>query len=85
MPIYYYEDKLTGYSIDVLRSFDEYTVEPTDEELPESERGKEREWHRLLTKAPTVTRARGFGRKGYWIQLLIGAGAVCARYLDIIA
>lgn len=66
MPLYYWEDKNTGYGIEILRSFDEYKDEPKDSELPAEERGKKREWVRLLKGAPQVTRAPGFGKKGYW-------------------
>jgi hypothetical protein len=64
--MYYWEDKNTGYGIDVLRSFKDYQQPPEESELPEEERGKERDWKRLLNSTPTVTRAPGFGRKGHW-------------------
>ena len=43
-----YHDKLTEYEIEVIRSFAEYELVPMDEELPEAERGKVRDWERRL-------------------------------------
>lgn len=66
MPMYYWEDENTSYGIDVLRTFNDYEIPPKESELPPEERGKKRDWKRLLKKAPEVTRAPGFGRKGHW-------------------
>lgn len=48
MPIYMYHSKTTDFSIEVIRSFDEFETPPTDEELPETQRGIQHEWERLL-------------------------------------
>lgn len=33
MPIYLYRDKISGYEIEVVRSFDEYEIPPREEEI----------------------------------------------------
>ena len=66
MPIYNYHDKKTGYEIEVLRDFKNYEDIPTDEELPEEERGKSRDWERRIGAGVRVTKALGFGSKGNW-------------------
>ena len=67
MPMYYWEDKKTGYGIEVIRKFDDYKQPPEESELPKEEQGKAREWQRLLKKAPGVTKSRNWGPgKGYW-------------------
>lgn len=48
MPYYPWQCQKTGLEIEVLRSFDDYQNPPTDDELPEDERGKERDWKRLI-------------------------------------
>lgn len=48
MPIYLYYDKNTGYEIEVIRRFEEYEQIPQEDELPEAERGKSRDWERHL-------------------------------------
>jgi predicted nucleic acid-binding Zn ribbon protein len=68
MPMYLYEDKVTGKQVEVLRSFDEY------EKLPDAEEAKElspeefanAQWVRLVG-ASTVVKGRGWGLgKGFW-------------------
>lgn len=60
MPTYTWKDELTGYEVDVLRhSFDEYRDPPTDEDLPEEERGKERKWAKMIGKGIRLTFAQG--------------------------
>jgi hypothetical protein len=49
MPIYQFEDTKTGLKVEVLRSHTDYKVPPTDDELPEEERGKERDWIKLIS------------------------------------
>lgn len=66
MPMYLWQDKETGLEIEVLRPFSEYEEPPSEEELPIAEQGKKRDWVRLINTAPHVTRAPGFGKKGYW-------------------
>lgn len=67
MPMYTYHDKNHGLELEVLRSFSEYDVPPTEDELPEEERGKDRDWERLIKASPTVTKSRAWGPgKGYW-------------------
>ena len=48
MPFYTWIDHKTGYKTDVIRSFKDYEIPPQDEDLPEDEQGKEREWERLI-------------------------------------
>ena len=59
MPLYLYHDKKSGYTIEVLRSFDEYKEVPRDDELPEDERTKEREWERLIQQPLIVNKWPG--------------------------
>ena len=66
MPLYFWEDTKTGFSIEVLRKFDDYQQPPTEPELPKEEQGKEREWQRIIG-TPQVTKGRGWGPgKGHW-------------------
>ncbi len=63
MPMYKWMDKNTGYEIVVYRSsFSEYQDPPKEEELPEEERGKEREWKRLIEGKFILTNPN----KGNW-------------------
>ena len=66
MPIYIYVDKKTGYKVEVIRDFEDYQVVPKEEELPEQEKGKEREWQREIGTGIKTIKARGFGSKGNW-------------------
>lgn len=67
MPIYVWYDKLSGLEVDILRDFDKYKEEPTDEDLPEKERGKERDWEKHMGTGIRVTRGRNWsGSKGNW-------------------
>lgn len=59
MPYYPYKDKLTGYQLDLFRSFGCNHEMPKDEELPEKERGKKRDWERLIAANIKTTYAQG--------------------------
>lgn len=63
MPVYTWRDKKTGYEVDIYRSsFDDYRDPPRDEDLPEEERGKDRDWQRIIVDGPTLTNPN----KGNW-------------------
>lgn len=66
MPIYVYVDKKTDFKVEVIRDFADYEVVPKDDELPEAERGKEREWERLIGEGIKTVKGHGWGGKGYW-------------------
>lgn len=66
MPMYTWRDKKSEYQLDVIRPYHEYREPPREDELPEEERGKEREWQRIIDGVPTVTKSFGFGSKGNW-------------------
>lgn len=67
MPLYLFQDKATGLEVEVMRDYDNYRMPPTEEELPESERGKPRDWVKLIAKGIRVTRGTGWrGMKGRW-------------------
>ena len=69
MPLYTFEDEHTKLRIEVMRDYDSYQIPPTDEELPESERGKERKWKKLISPGIRTTKAAGWGPgKGYWMR-----------------
>lgn len=52
--------------VEVLRKFDDYQLEPQEDEIPKEHLGKEFKWERIIDTAPQVTRAPGFGSKGNW-------------------
>ena len=62
MPYYSWRDNKTGYVVHVLRSFSRYEEPPKDEELPEEEQGKPRDWERIITKGPVIANPN----KGNW-------------------
>jgi hypothetical protein len=68
MPLYEWKDKKTGYQVEVFRErFDQYLEAPKDEELPEEERGKERDWEKQISKGIKVERGNTWqGSKGNW-------------------
>lgn len=68
MPLYVWVDKLSGREFEVLRStFAEFQDPPRDEDLPEAERGKPREWEKRVGKGIRVTRGDSWGPgKGNW-------------------
>lgn len=67
MPIYTFKDKNSDLEVDVVRSFEDYQVPPTDDELPEEERGKVRDWLKLVGSGiKTIRGANWRGGKGYW-------------------
>lgn len=71
MPLYRFQDKETGYEVEVMRDYEQYRTPPTEEELPESERGKERNWIKLIAPGIRVVRGAGWsGQKGRWVVLL---------------
>lgn len=65
-PLYTWEDKKTGLRVEVLREFSEYKNPPVDEELEEGERGRDREWSRLIGSGIHVSKPLGWGGKGSW-------------------
>jgi hypothetical protein len=50
MPMYTFKDEKSELTVEVLRSFADYKVPPTDDELPEQERGKTRQWTKIIDK-----------------------------------
>lgn len=67
MPLYDWIDKKTGYKVVLLRPFAEYDVPPCDEDLPEDERGKDREWQKQLGEGVQTVRGPNWtGSKGNW-------------------
>lgn len=66
MPLYDWRDELTGYEVTVQNSYGDYRKEPTDDQLPEEERGKERKWTKLISTGIKIARAYGYGSKGNW-------------------
>lgn len=72
MPLYEWCDKTTGFEVTVLRPFADYQVPPAEDELPEAERGKERNWVRQIGGGQQVQKGLSWGPgKGHWIQILI--------------
>lgn len=62
MPMYLWESETTGEEITVLRSFDDYEVPPTEEEIGD----KVGPWKRIVGRT-TVVRGPNFtGSKGNW-------------------
>ena len=67
MPQYPYQDELTGYTLDLYRPFGQNHIMPSDEELPEEERGKPRKWKRLIASNIKTTKSNNWGPgKGRW-------------------
>lgn len=67
MPLYTFEDEETGYTAEVLRSYEAYLEPPTEEELPEEERGKKRKWKKIISPGVRTVKASSWGPgKGYW-------------------
>lgn len=71
MPLYVWLEKKSGKTIDILRSFDDYQVPPTEDEalgagLNEEEVG-EAEWEKRLGTGIQVIRGDSWGgSKGNW-------------------
>jgi hypothetical protein len=69
MPVYVWFDKNSEKEIEVIRTFDEYQVPPTQEEstLTEEEYLAAK-WEKLISSKVMVTRGPnwGDGRKGSW-------------------
>lgn len=59
MPIYPWTDELTGYTVEIMRSFSEHQDPPKDDDLPEEEQGKERKWKKLIGSGIKTTYAQG--------------------------
>lgn len=74
MPLYVWENKTTGDRIEILRSFDDYQVPPTDEEL-EKARVPAGDYEKVLGTGIRVVKTNkwGFG-KGYWGSKTPGRG-----------
>lgn len=67
MPIYVWLDKLSGLEVDILREFAEYQDAPKDEDLPEEEKGKERQWEKQLGTGIRMVKGDNWGPgKGRW-------------------
>lgn len=66
MPMYTWEDQRSKRIVDVIRSFAEYEVPPTKEEVPDLE---DPEWVRQIGSQINVTKGNGWGSgKGYWAR-----------------
>ena len=82
MPLYRWEDKKTGKKVEVLRSFKEYDVAPTQEEAPDVE---DPEWERKIGGGQKLLRGNNWtGSKGNWIVLLIMGGGLWQLFQDIL-
>lgn len=71
MPLYCWHDKAKDKQLDVLRSFDDYKVPPTDEEAKKAgwtdEEIKKAIWTKLIGSGIQVTRGDNWnGSKGNW-------------------
>ena len=64
MPAYTWEDKNSGRRIDIIRTFSEYTVPPTEEES--GIKPEDAKWERIIMGAPTVNKPWNWGKKGTW-------------------
>lgn len=66
MPIYEWKCPTCEARVDVIRKFEEYTDEPTNEEHTKDCHGSEpHTWERAI-RAPKVVRGRGWEGKGHW-------------------
>ena len=71
-PLYQWLETHTKKSLEILRSFDEFRSEPTEEEAKAAgfteEEIKEAKWEKLIGKNITVNRGDGWGsgKKGSW-------------------
>lgn len=64
MPMYTWQDKKTEKRVDVIRSFADYELPPTEEEAPGFQ---DPEWVRVIGESISVTKGNGWGSgKGYW-------------------
>jgi predicted nucleic acid-binding Zn ribbon protein len=62
MPLYEWKSESTGEEIDVLRSFDDSDVEPTEEEA----KGDKGPWQKLISVVTTRRGPNWSGSKGNW-------------------
>ncbi len=82
MPQYLWKDEKSGTEKEVLRSFQEYEVPPTEEEAPELV-GTDPKWVRVMSGGQKVIRANGWGKKGYWTFLIsTGAAGLCIQFAN---
>jgi len=75
--MYCWVERKSGKEIEVLRSFSDFEVPPTAEELAIINLVFENpEWERIIKSSPKIIRGDSWGPgKGHWVWLLIGAGA----------
>lgn len=66
MPLYEWVDEKTGYEVTIENHYDNYRKPPEDEDLPEEERGKDREWRKKISSGIKVNRPAYYGTKGNW-------------------
>jgi hypothetical protein len=73
VPLYQWIEKKSGIRVEVLRHFDQYTDEPTAEEVaavlqPGQELPADPQWEREIGGKQSLVRGEnwGYGRKGYW-------------------
>lgn len=64
MPIYTWIDKKSSKKVDVVRTFDDYQVPPTEEESGIAP--QDADWERLIGDGQRIIRGPSFGKKGYW-------------------
>jgi hypothetical protein len=67
-PVYVWFDKTSEKEVEVIRTFDEYNIPPTQEEstLTEEEYNKSN-WEKLISSKVMVTRGPNWnGQKGSW-------------------
>jgi hypothetical protein len=77
MPLYEWLDENSDTKVEVLRSFAEYELPPTGEEIPEAIRGREYKWVRQIGKSIRVVRGGNWsGSKGNWLVLLSAVAAM---------
>lgn len=86
MPIYHWVDKKTDKSIEVIRTFSEYEVPPTEQEVLEAklEFSEPPEWVRIINYVAVKKGHRWGGGKGNWLWLLTLGGTSLLFIKDFI-
>ncbi len=76
MPMYHWGCKICGKALDILRSFEDFRDPPSAEEVPATDPPCEHDWDKKI-HAPLVSKAPGWGGKGYWVQwLTLASGGI---------